>query len=31
MIAMGLSTNERQKDIYFASDLTEVVAVLSHF
>ena len=31
MVAMGLSTNERQKDIYFASDLTEVVAVLSHF
>lgn len=28
MVAMGLSTNERQKDIYFASDLTEVVAVL---
>ena len=31
MIAMGLSTNERQKDIYFASDLTEVVSILSHF
>ena len=31
MVAMGLSTNERKKDIYFASDLTEVVAVLSHF
>ena len=31
MIAMGLSTDERQKDIYFASDLTEVVSILSHF
>ena len=31
MIAMGLSTNERQKDIYFASDLTEVISILSHF
>ena len=31
MVAMGLSTNERQKDIYFASDLTEVVSILSHF
>ena len=29
MVAMGLSTNERQKDIYFASDLTEVMSILS--
>ena len=29
MIKMGLSAKERQKDIYFASDLAETVDVIN--